>query len=84
MTYFGHPNDATAPFFRAAAVTPNDDDDLSTPSRALYVGTEGDVSVVPIGQDTPVLFVGIKGWLPGRVRRVMETGTTATDIVAVW
>lgn len=73
----------SSPFEHAAAVTPSDSEDLGHLSRALWVGAEGDVTVVTGGGET-VLFTGARGWLPGRIARVAATGTTATGIVAVW
>lgn len=73
------------PCEHAAAVTPNDSADLATRSRAIYVGTGGDVAVVMAGGEA-VTFAGILGGslLPVRVDRVKATGTTASNIVAVW
>lgn len=51
----------------------------------LYVGTGGKLRVLTAGgQD--VLFNGILGgsFLPVQVLKVFKTGTTATDLVALW
>jgi len=66
-------------------VTPNDSADLSETARGIYVGGEGDVSVVTAGGSS-VTFSAIAAGtvLPVIVARVMATGTTATDIVALW
>jgi len=78
----------------AAAVTPSNTDDLSTPSSLpagsqykpaiLYVGVSGDLSVrTASGND--VLFVNVPiGFFPVQVTRVFATGTSATNIVAIW
>jgi len=73
------------PATRVAAVTPSDTANLSTPSRALYIGTAGDVAVIPAGQTTPVTFVGVLAGsiIPVRVSRVLATGTTADDILSL-
>ena len=69
----------------AAAVTPDDLNDLVNTSRSIYVGTAGDVAVHMIGQSAPVVFKAVPvGVLPIRVDRVLATGTTAADIVALW
>lgn len=78
-----HQSGLTSPASRAAAVTPNDAADLVAHARALWVGGLGNVAVVTVGGDT-VTFTGVSGLLPVRVKRVLETGTTATGIVAVW
>ena len=69
----------------AASVTPNDGADLATASRALYIGGTGNVAVVTVGGDT-VTFANVPSAaiLPVRVARVLATGTTATNIVALW
>jgi len=49
----------------------------------LYVGTSGNIKVVTAGGDE-VTFVGVSGFFPVQVIRVLFTGTTATNIVALW
>lgn len=81
---------------RAYPVTTSDTQDLpgssSTPTyaKALYIGVTGDVVVVTVGdqtnggQGTAVTFkVHPVGYMPVQVRRVLSTGTTATNIVAL-
>lgn len=69
----------------AAAVIPDDVNDLVNTSRSFYVGTAGDISVHMIGQTSPVVFKAVPvGILPIRADRVLATGTTAADIVALW
>ncbi len=71
----------------AFAVTPSDTANLAAYAKSLYIGVTGDVTVVPMNAaaDTDtVLFKAVPvGILPVQVRRVMATGTTATDIVAL-
>jgi hypothetical protein len=73
---------------RAVAVTPSATVDLTDYPRALYIGVGGDVSVIPVGNaaDTAVVFKGLAAGtiLPVGVRRVFVSGTTATDIVAIY
>lgn len=76
---------------RAAAVTPSDT--LNIPSVdggvndgcVLYVGTTGNLTVVTTGQDV-VTFVNVQGgsFIPVQVFKVLSTGTTALNIVALW
>jgi hypothetical protein len=82
--FSGFGNSIDGPGSYAAAITPNDGGDLATSARALWIGTSGNIAVVPVGGGSPVIFKSISGWMPVRVARVMATGTTATDIVAVW
>lgn len=73
-----------SPGYFAAEITPNDSIDLPTTSRALYVGTGGDISLTMAGGHTVTLRNVAGGFVPLRVSRIHATGTTATDIVAVW
>jgi hypothetical protein len=75
----------TAPAEKASAVTPSDSTVL-TDVRGLYVGADGDVAVIMVGDTSAVTFVGVKAGtvLPLRVSKVMSTNTTATDIVALY
>ncbi len=70
----------------ASAVTPHDTNDLTMVARALYVGTQGDVSVILADDktDTPIVFVGMIGFNPIMIKRVLATNTDATDIVALY
>lgn len=67
------------------AVTPSDSVDLDLRPRALYVGGAGDVVAVDVGGDA-VTFVGVQAGsvLPIVCKRVNATGTTATNIVALY
>lgn len=78
--------DATKPASSAIAVTPSDGTDLTFVARALYVGTAGNLVVRMNGDKNNVTFtnVGDSSLLPIRVDRVLSTGTTATNIVALW
>ena len=70
----------------AAAVTPSDSADLVYRTRALYVGTGGNISVNMAGTGAAVVFTGVPSGsvLPISVTRVLSTDTTASDIVALW
>ena len=70
---------------RSASVSPNDSTDLTNVTRALWVGGAGNVAVMLLDDSAAVTFVGVAAGtlLPLRVRRVMSTNTTATNIVAV-
>jgi hypothetical protein len=79
---------------RAAVVVPSNTvnipyvgGDGTTPSWpcVLYVGVTGDVRVLTEGNDD-VTFVGFQGgnFIPVNVVRVFATGTSATNIVALW
>lgn len=79
---------------RAAAVTPSDTVDIPSVSTqdgsgnngcVLYVGTGGTLKVTTIGGDE-VTFTGIVSgtFVPVQVLRVWATGTSASNIIALW
>lgn len=72
-----------SPAVRLAGVTPNDTADLAFITRGIAVGTEGFVRLVTLGGDTGRVYVVPGAPFPIRVRRILATGTTATDIVAL-
>jgi hypothetical protein len=73
-----------SPATSAEAVTPSDSTDLTTASRALWIGGAGNISVIML-DGTTILFSGIAAGtlLPIRVSRVKSTSTTATLIVSI-
>jgi len=91
--------DPSAPARNFVPVSPSDTLDLTDPSqpagqqcgfyaKSLYIGVAGDVTVIAAGDKgspgTPRLFKAHPvGYLPGQVRRVMFTGTTASQILAL-
>lgn len=68
----------------ATAITPNDTENLPTPS-VVYVGGGGTVKVTT-AQGDDVSFVGLLagGVIPVQVIRVWSTGTAATNLVRVY
>ena len=80
----------SSPAIDAAAVTPDDANDITRRNnqvvRGLYVGTGGNVTVRMRGETTTVLFSNVPAGsiLPVMVDRVMATGTTASNIVALF
>lgn len=89
---------SSRPARRAFAVSPSDTKDLTntggdgdpTYAKALYIGVTGDVAVVTAGDNSnggagnSVTFKAHPvGYMPVQVRRVMATGTTAANIVAL-
>lgn len=73
-----------APAETGFAITPADGDDLPAITRALYVGTGGDLSVT-MKSGTVLVFKGVLSGaiLPLRVARVRVTDTTAEDILGL-
>lgn len=73
-----------SPSAAAAAVTPHDTNRIS-PTRGLYVGVSGDVKVIML-DGTTVTFTGLAAGVihPITCVLVCSTGTTATNIVALY
>lgn len=75
----------SAPYVGGAAVTTSDTVSLTKVSRALYVCGTGNLSVLMMdGTTVAIPTVPAYTMLPLRVERVNATGTTATNIVALW
>lgn len=74
---------ATVPGHGAVAVTPSDSTVLPV-TRALYVGTTGNVAVM-MADDMTITFSTVPvGILPIQVQKVLSTGTTASNIIALY
>jgi hypothetical protein len=82
--YSSYSQSEFSPARNAVAVTPSDSENLATSAKALWVGQIGDVSVDTVGGQTAVVFKNCLGVLPVTAVRVRATGTTATDIVALY
>ena len=72
------------PALNAASVTPADSTNLTSPTRALYIGSGGDLAVVLNGTTVTFTNVASGSVLPIRPEIVNSTNTTATDILALW
>jgi hypothetical protein len=70
----------------AAAITPSDGANLSQQTMAIYVGGAGDVKVDMVGSGTGIVFkaVPVGTVLPVQAIKVYSTGTTATNLVAIY
>lgn len=75
---------STTSGFSAVPIVPNDATTFGT-TRGLYVGSSGDVRV-SMGDGTTVTFPTMAGGVvhPLCVNKVFSTGTTATNLVAVY
>ena len=82
--YRTHAPTPGAPARVAQAVTPHDEEDLTPYAKALYVGTAGDLNLIPAGGAVAVTLKNHPvGYVAVQARRVLATGTTAEDIVAL-
>jgi hypothetical protein len=69
-------------FGRASVYTPSDTQGQN--ANALYVGVTGDITCIPAGQTTAVLFKAVPvGFFPVAVSQVMATGTTAGSLLGL-
>lgn len=72
-------------FTNGVVITPSDTTDLTQyPMRGLKIGVGGDITVITIGGDTLPFTVQSGEMLVGRMKQVLSTGTTASNIVAIW
>lgn len=82
---FSTADNISNPARSATAITPSDSAQLARLSRAILVGGAGDLAVLFADDTTPVTLKGLVAGsiLPLRVQKVLSTGTTATNIVAL-
>lgn len=78
-----------SPYTRAVAITPSDTDDLTEIPRAINFlkggGGHAAVKVILAGDSEPVtLYLAHAGIHPIRPRRIYQTDTDATNIVALY
>lgn len=74
-----------SPIEDGASIAPDDVDDLDDVTRAIWVGTGGNVKVDLKGSGTVTLNNVADGtMLPLRVTKVHATDTTASNMVALW
>ena len=78
-----------SPAANAIAVTPDNTDFTQDQfTRGVYVGTTGDLGVRMAGNlgDVDVVFIAVPAGmlLPIRVKQIRTTGTTASNIIALF
>lgn len=78
-------NSLITPASDCFAITPQDGALLPRATKAIYVGTSGDLVVRPVQSATDVTFRNVIGGsiLDIRVSAVRAAGTTAQDIVGL-
>jgi hypothetical protein len=84
-TFKKHTRSLTSPPEHGQAVAPSDGTDLVHVTRALFVGTGGDVAV-RLQDGTVLTFANVPtgALIPIRATRVLATGTTANQILGLW
>lgn len=67
------------------AVVLSDTVDITRVAKALYVGGAGNIALIAEDSNTTVTFSNVPSGfiLPIRVRRILVTGTTATNILGL-
>ena len=56
--------------------------ELAFVARGVYIGTIGNLKVDTVDGST-LTFVSASGFIPGMVKKIYVTGTTATNIIAL-
>lgn len=84
LNRFKQAGSPTAPATVAVPLTPNDTTDLGEYYRALYVGQNGDLAC-QMNDGTQVTFTAVPAGivLPVRIKRILSTGTTASNIIGL-
>jgi hypothetical protein len=84
-TFKKHTRSLTSPPEHGQAVVPSDGADLGHVTRALFVGSGGDLAV-RLQDGTALTFANVPAGalIPIRVARVLATGTTASQILGLW
>lgn len=72
-----------------AVITPHNTNSLARPTQGIYVGGAGNVTIISLDDasaSSPITFVAppVGSILPVKTKRIMLTGTTATNLVALF
>ena len=83
--YANAANSLIAPSADCFAIVPDDTQELAKASKAIYIGTGGNVVLKAVDSEDFVTFRNIVSGsiLDIRVRAIRATGTTAQDIVGL-
>jgi hypothetical protein len=83
---FAHSVDSSiAPAQNGFAITPQDDVDLLLATKAIYVGSGGNITLRMLQADADITFVNVPSGsiLDLRVRAVRSTGTSASSLIGL-
>lgn len=74
-----------APAESCFSVTPDDTTELSICPKAIYIGTGGDITLIPLRGTVETTFRNLPDGsiLDVRPRVVLQSGTTAADIIGL-
>ncbi|SDG96693.1 spike base protein, RCAP_Rcc01079 family [Alloyangia pacifica] len=78
-----HQSGLSSPATELHDVTPDDGADLPVFARGLSVTQSGTMTVTTVGGTVATIYVAAGSVFPVRVRRVWQTGTSATGIVGL-
>lgn len=84
-SFSGNQSGLESPAAGGAAITPHDSNELATWSRGIYVGTGGNIAVT-MANGVDVTFTAVPQGviLPIRTKIVKATGTTASNLIALY
>lgn len=74
------PTTLNSPARNCSAITPDDDDAIDPPTRAIIVGDDGDLVCRFVGDDADVTLTLSAGLYPFMLKAVRDTNTTVTKI----
>lgn len=74
-----------APATHLFQIVPSDAVEVDRVTKGIYVGTAGDLSLLSVEGSTPVTFRNVAAGtvLDVRIRKVLQSGTTAADLVGL-
>lgn len=74
-----------SPAQKCFEITPADGANLASATKAIYVGTGGDIVLTPLDDTQPIAFRNLADGsiLDVRAKTVEATGTTASDLVGL-
>jgi hypothetical protein len=82
--YSSHAKSLSSPADHGFSISPSDTVDLAETTRALYVGTGGNIAAtLRSGADITLANVPTGSVLPIRFQRIKATNTTATNLVGL-
>lgn len=83
--FSGRAQSINGPAQRILSVVPSDVSDLTDGlARSIFIGGAGTVRIVDDSGNVTDIVSAAHQYHPLRVRRILATGTTATDIVALY